>query len=126
MPEKNTEGRVPPQAIQAEQAVLGAILLDNRAMDTVIEYLDVDCFYVEAHKRIYDAMLSIYNREWPIDLETLSVELKNRNELEVLGGRSYLADLSTAVATAANVEDYCRIVLEKSNLRGLIHNYKHI
>ena len=121
MAERNTEGRVPPQAIQAEQAVLGAILIDNRAMDTVIEYLDVDCFYVEAHKRIYDAMLLIHNREWPIDLETLSVELKNRNELEVLGGRSYLADLSTAVATAANVEYYCRIVLEKSNLRDLIH-----
>ncbi|OGC93268.1 MAG: replicative DNA helicase [candidate division Zixibacteria bacterium RBG_16_48_11] len=120
MAKRNTEGRVPPQAIAAEQAVLGAILIDGRAMDTVIEHLDGDSFYHTNHAKIFDAILSIYNREEAIDLITVAAELERRNELENIGGRSYLADLSTSVATAANVEYYCKIVLEKVNLRDLI------
>lgn len=120
MDQRNREGRVPPQANDAEQAVLGGILLDDRAMDTVIEYLDIDAFYNPAHKKIFDTMLTLYNKEEAIDLITVAADLERRGELENIGGRSYLADLSTAVATAANVLHYCGIVLEKSNLRELI------
>ncbi len=121
MADRNTEGRVPPQAIEAEQAVLGAILLDDRAMDTAVEILETESFYNIAHQEIFEAMKELYNRENPIDIITLADELDRRGKLESIGGRSYLADLSTSVATAANVEHYCDIVLEKTNLRELIN-----
>lgn len=122
MTERATEGRVPPQAINAEQAVLGAILLDDRAMDTAIEILvDKSSFYNTAHQEIFEAMHALYKRENPIDLITLSDELDRRGKLVDIGGRSYLADLSTSVATGANIEHYCSIVLEKANLRELMH-----
>lgn len=121
MADRNTEGRVPPQAIQAEQAVLGAILLDDRAMDTVIDFLEEESFYNTANREIFSAMLSIYNRKEAIDLITVAEELERNGKLEAVGGRSYLADLSSVVATAANVEHYCKIVLDKANLRELIH-----
>ena len=75
MAEKYTEGRVPPQAIQAEQAVLGAILLDDRAMDTAVEILETESFYNTAHEEIFEAMRALYYRENPIDLITLADEL---------------------------------------------------
>src|SRR5574341_1781583 len=104
MTERATEGRVPPQAINAEQAVLGAILLDDRAMDTAIEILvDKSSFYNTAHQEIFEAMHALYKRENPIDLITLSDELDRRGKLVDIGGRSYLADLSTSVATGANI-----------------------
>jgi replicative DNA helicase len=121
MAERNTEGRVPPQAIQAEQAVLGAILLESRAMDTVLEYLDTDSFYSNEHRKIFDAIHAIYEREQAIDLITVAAELERKGQLESIGGGSYLADLSSSVATAGNVEYYCKLVLDKSNLRELIH-----
>src|SRR3972149_10844169 len=102
MAEKYTEGRIPPQAIEAEQAVLGAILLDDRAMDTAIEYLNPQSFYSTHHQKIFDAMSKIYEREEAIDLVTVATELETRGELENTGGRCYLADLSTSVATSAN------------------------
>jgi len=120
MAERNTEGRVPPQSIRAEQAVLGAVLLSDVAMDTAVIFLGADSFYNTAHQKIFDAMLALYNKNEAIDIVTLSVELERRKELDEIGGRSYLAELSTSVATAANVEYYCRIVLDKANLRDLI------
>lgn len=121
MAERNREGPVPPQAEQAEQAVLGAILLDDRNMDTAIEIVDTSSFYKTAHQEIFEAMKELYKRENPIDLITLADELDRRGKLTDIGGRSYLADLATSVATGANIEHYCNIVLERDNLRELIH-----
>src|SRR4030067_2170782 len=103
MAERDNGGRVPPQAINAEQAVLGAILLaGNKAMDTAVIYLWKDTFYRSSHDKIFAAMLELYNKEQEIDLITVSAELERIGELESIGGRSYLADLSTSVAPAAN------------------------
>ncbi len=118
MPDLNE--KIPPQAIEAEQAILGALLLDKEAMDKVVEILYEDAFYKEAHSKIYMATLDLYDRNEPIDLITVAEELNKRQQLEEVGGRSYLADLASCVATSANVEHHSRIVLEKAILRKLI------
>ncbi|KPJ59412.1 MAG: replicative DNA helicase [Latescibacteria bacterium DG_63] len=114
-------GRVPPQSIEAEQSVLGAMLIDARAVGTCLELIkEDDNFYREGHRKIFRAITAIHDRAEPVDLVTLSEELRKRGELEQVGGASYLASLLEQVATAANAEYYCRIVLEKAILRKLI------
>ncbi len=112
--------RVPPQSLEAEQSVLGGILLDNTALDRVVETLKAEDFYREAHRKIFRAMLQLAERNEPADLVTLADTLQAREELAEIGGRSYLAELADRVPTAANVATYARIVHDKSVLRGLI------
>lgn len=112
--------RVPPQNIEAEQAVLGAILLSNEALATVMERISAEDFYRAAHQKIVEAMFELGDNNEPVDLVTLTASLQNRQQLEEVGGVSYLAELANAVPTAANVEYYAQIVEEKAMLRRLI------
>jgi len=112
--------RVPPQSLDAEESVLGGILLDNTALDRVAELLRVEDFYREAHRKVFRAMLALAERSEPCDLITLAEVLRSRGELADLGGSAYLAELADRVPTAANVGNYAKIVREKSILRNLI------
>lgn len=113
-------GRIPPHSIDAEQSVLGSILLDKDAIVVVSEIIKSEDFYKDAHKEIYEAVLELYRRSDPIDLITLTEELKKRNNLDLAGGIAYLTSLSTVVPTSSNVKYYADIVKEKSILRKLI------
>src|SRR6185295_16104547 len=113
-------GKVPPQAKDLEEAVLGAIMLEKNAFDTVVEILKPECFYVEAHQRIYTAMQSLSNKSQPIDILTVVEELKFREELEMVGGPYYVTKLTNAVVSSANIEAHARIILQKFIQRELI------
>lgn len=115
------EGRIPPHNLEAEQSVLGAILLDSDVLDELEGLLpSPEAFYAEAHRKIYAAMQTLRSQGKPVDLVTLAEELSRRGELEALGGVSYLVQLSEATPTAAYAEHYARIVAEKWTLRKLI------
>ena len=113
-------GKVPPQARELEDAVLGAIMLEKSAFDTVIEILKPECFYVEAHQRIYKAMQGLQQKNQPIDLLTVVEELRFRSELEVVGGAYYVTRLTNSVVSSANIETHARIILQKFIQRELI------
>jgi len=113
-------GRVPPQNLDAEESVLGAILLDNTAIDRVTGVLQPDDFYRENHRKIYRAMQALADRSEPADLVTLGEQLRSRGELADVGGAAYLAELAERVPTAANVAHYARMVRDKAVLRNLI------
>ncbi|GAA0233180.1 replicative DNA helicase [Metaclostridioides mangenotii] len=112
--------RVPPHSVESEQSILGSILLDKDAMITVAEIISPDDFYKEAHKIIYESMVSLSNKSEPIDIITLTEELKGKGHLTDVGGISYITSLSTVVPTTSNVKFYTDIVKEKSVLRKLI------
>jgi len=113
-------GRIPPQSLDAERSVLGAMLLSRDAIAAAIQHLDERSFYRETHRKIWRAMVSLFDRNEAVDLVTLVEELKRRKDLEAIGGATYLTSLDQFVATAANVEHYCKIVNEKATLRRLI------
>lgn len=113
-------GRVPPQAVEVEQAVLGAMLMEREAIPKAVEILPPDAFYSVKHTRIYEAMLALFERGNPVDLITVTEELRRREQLEEAGGAYYVTELTAKVATAANVEYHARIIAEKSLLRSLI------
>lgn len=113
-------GKVPPQAKDLEEAVLGAIMLEKTAFDTVIEILKPECFYVEANQRIYRAMQGLSQKSQPIDILTVVEELKVREELDMVGGPYYVTKLTNAVVSAANIEAHARIILQKFIQRELI------
>ncbi|SHH79799.1 replicative DNA helicase [Sporanaerobacter acetigenes] len=121
-----TLGRIPPHSLEAEQSVLGAMIIDKEAINTAVETIRPEDFYKEANKEIYETILELYNRNEPVDLITLSEELKKRGTLENVGGINYLTSLSGSVATTANVKYYCDIVEEKSILRRLIKSCDEI
>jgi replicative DNA helicase len=112
--------KVPPQNLEAESSVLGGILLENEAINQVLELLRPEDFYRESHRKIFRAMIELSDRSEPVDLITLSDCLKSRGEIEAVGGSAYLASLADFVPTAANISYYARIVREKSILRNLI------
>lgn len=114
--------RLPPQNIEAEQMVLGAVLIENDSINKVIEILSPDDFYKDTHRRIFKAMLDMFESGDAIDLVTLSDALRGRIGLEAVGGASYLATLVSLVPTAANIKYHARIVREKAVLRKLIHS----
>jgi replicative DNA helicase len=113
-------GKVPPQNTEAEQSVLGGILIENEALNKIVEILDSDDFYRESHRKIFKSMIALSEKNEPSDLITLTNELKYQNLLEEIGGASYLTSLIDSVPTAANIEYYAKIVKEKSILRKLI------
>lgn len=112
--------KLPPQNIEAEQSILGGILIENDALNSVLEILEDTDFYREAHQKIFHGMITLSEKNEPLDLVTLTNELKKRKELEEVGGASYLASLVDSVPTAANIIYYAKIVKEKSILRKLI------
>jgi replicative DNA helicase len=113
--------KVPPQNLEAESSVLGGVLLENDAINLVLELLRAEDFYRESHRKIFRAMIELSDRTEPVDLITLSDFLKSRGELDAVGGTAYLASLADFVPTAANISYYARIVREKSILRSLIN-----
>lgn len=113
-------GRIPPNDIEAEQAVLGSMLLDRDAIIEAMDKLKPEDFYREENKLIFSAMLSLYGRAEPIDMITVKDELVSLGKLDVCGGLEYIAELSDKVPTTANVDQYIKIVEEKSILRSLI------
>jgi replicative DNA helicase len=115
-----SDPKLPPQNLEAEQSVLGAVLLDNAAMAKAMEALTEEDFYRTAHRKIYQAMLDLSEHGEVIDQITLTEQLKARGELESVGGAAYLAELVQVVPTAANIKYHCKIVREKALLRGLI------
>src|SRR5688572_21053843 len=113
-------GKVPPQAKDLEEAVLGAIMLEKSAFDTVVEILKPECFYMDAHQRIYRAMQNLQQKNQPIDILTVVEELKSKEELEMVGGPYYVTRLTNTVVSTANIEAHSRIVLQKFIQRELI------
>jgi replicative DNA helicase len=118
--------KLPPQNIEAEQSVLGGILIENEAINKVMEILIPDDFYRDAHRKILSALIDLSERDEPADLITMTNELRKRDQLDAIGGASYLASLIDSVPTAANIEYYARIVREKAVLRKLIETSTEI
>lgn len=114
------QDRVPPQNIEAEQSVLGAMLIEKEAIPKVMEILRDTDFYREAHRVIFNAMLELYNKNEAVDMITVTEILKRDNKLEDVGGIAYVTSLANAVPTAANVTYHASIIEEKSILRQLV------
>ncbi|HDQ04060.1 MAG TPA: replicative DNA helicase [Deltaproteobacteria bacterium] len=112
--------KVPPQNIEAEQSILGGILLENSAINSALEFISMGDFYSEAHRKIFNVIVELSEKNEPVDLITLSNSLKDKGLLDSVGGTAYLASLVDNVPSAANVINYAKIVKEKAILRGLI------
>ena len=121
-----TAEKLPPQNIEAEQSVLGALMIDKNAIIKIADLINEEDFYKNKHGKIYKTMLYLYEHHEPIDLLSLSNRLKETNDLEKVGEHSYLASLANSVPTAANVVHYAKIVAKKSVLRRLIDNSSQI
>ncbi len=113
-------GKVPPQAVQLEEAVLGALMLDKDALPVVLDILSQSTFYLDAHQHIYAAMKTLFGKSQPIDLLTVTEELKKQGNLDKIGGAYYLVELTNRVASAANIEFHARILAQKHIQRELI------
>jgi replicative DNA helicase len=118
--------KLPPQNIEAEQSVLGGILIENEAVNKVMEILSADDFYRDAHRKIFNALINLSERDEPADLITVKNELQKTNQLDSIGGASYITSLMDSVPTAANIEYYAKIVKEKAILRNLIQTSTEI
>ena len=122
----NVLGRIPPQSIETEQSVIGCMLLDKEVIPTVTEVLKPDDFYRDDHREIFEAIMDLFERAEPVDLVTVSEQLKHRGSYENIGGMEYLTNMATSVPTTANARYYAKIVEEKSILRNLIRTSSDI
>ncbi|MFU8811517.1 MAG: replicative DNA helicase [Balneolaceae bacterium] len=113
-------GRVPPQAVEVEEAVLGSMLIEHEAATIALQMLKPDDFYKQAHRHIFETLHDLYERDNPLDLITVESELRDKNLLDKVGGAGYLADLTRSVSSAANVEYHALIISEKAIKRKLI------
>ncbi len=113
-------GKLPPQAVDLEEAVLGAMMLEKEALNDVIDILKPESFYKEAHQKIFEAISFLFNNSEPVDILTVTQQLKNEGNLDFVGGPYYISQLTNRVASAANVEFHARIVSQKYILRELI------
>ena len=114
------KGKLPPQALDLEEAVLGAMMIDKKGVDEVIDILQPDAFYKEAHKYIFEAIVQLFNETQPIDLLTVSAQLKKNGKLELSGGDFYLIQLTQKISSSAHIEFHSRIILQKFIQRSLI------
>ncbi len=114
------KGKLPPQAVDLEEAVLGAMMIDKKGVDDVIDILHADAFYKQAHQHIYDAMFKLFNESEPIDLLTVTSQLRKEGKLESVGGDFYLVGLTQKVASSAHIEFHARIIIQKYIQRRLI------
>src|SRR5678810_871496 len=113
-------GKIPPQAKDLEEAVLGAIMLEKSAFDSVIEILKPECFYLESNQRIFRSFQSLAQKSQPIDILTVVEELRLKEELDMVGGPYYVTRLTNSVVSSANIEAHARIILQKFIQRELI------
>ena len=114
------KGKLPPQALDLEEAVLGAMMIDKKGVDEVIDILQPDAFYKDAHKYIFEAIVQLFNETQPIDLLTVSAQLKKNGKLELSGGDFYLIQLTQKISSSAHIEFHSRIILQKYIQRSLI------
>ncbi|WP_431110902.1 replicative DNA helicase [Winogradskyella poriferorum] len=114
------KGKIPPQAIDLEEVVLGAMMIDKKGVDEVIDILSPDAFYKDAHKYIFEAIFKLFENSEPIDLLTVSSQLKKDEKLEMVGGDFYLISLTQRVSSSAHIEFHARIILQKYIQRSLI------
>jgi replicative DNA helicase len=112
--------KIPPQALDVERTVLGSMLIDQNAANNAMSLLSEDCFYASQNQRIFQCMAGMFEKNIPFDVLTLADELKKKNWLESVGAEPYLSELVSSVATSANIEHHCRILIEKTTLRQLI------
>ncbi|XOV90850.1 MAG: replicative DNA helicase [Bacteroidota bacterium] len=113
-------GKLPPQAIEVEEAILGALMLERDALTNVIEILRPESFYKDANKTIFEAIVQLFNNSEPVDIKTVVHQLRKNGQLELVGGAYYVSELTTKVNSAANIEYHARIVAEQSIKRELI------
>jgi len=113
-------GKLPPQALDLEEAVLGALMIEKDALSSVVDILKPETFYKEAHQRIYNAILTLFGNSDPIDLLTVTQQLRKTGEIEMVGGAGYVSELTFRVNSAANIEYHARIVSEQALKRALI------
>ncbi|MGL1886986.1 MAG: replicative DNA helicase [Reichenbachiella sp.] len=113
-------GKVPPQATDLEETVLGALMLEKEALTTVIDLLKPESFYKEGHAKIYQAIVDLFQKSEPVDLMTVTAQLRKNGTLEIAGGAYHVAELTTRVNSAANIEYHARIITEQSIKRDLI------
>jgi len=118
--------KVPPHNMEAEQAIVGGILINNDALNQIVDILSGEDFYREAHALIYEGMLTLYNRDDPVDVITLSQVLKEKGALDKVGGTEYLASLADATATSAGIMYHAETVKDLSIRRNLIRQCSHI
>lgn len=116
----STMGKIPPQAIDLEEAVLGALMLEKDALSTVIDILKPEVFYQESHKKIFEAIQQLFQKSKPVDILTVTSELRTLGLLEMVGGAYYITNLTNRVASAANIEYHARIISQKYIQRELI------
>ena len=114
------KGKIPPQAVDLEEAVLGAMLIDKKGVDEVIDILQAEAFYKTSHQYIFESIFELFEASEPIDLLTVSNNLKKKGKLEVAGGNPYLVSLTQKVASSAHIEFHARIILQKHIQRSLI------
>ncbi|MBT8288532.1 MAG: replicative DNA helicase [Flavobacteriaceae bacterium] len=114
------KGKIPPQAIDLEEVVLGAMMIDKKGVDEVIDILSPDAFYKEAHQNIFEAIFKLFENSEPIDLLTVSAQLKKDKRLDMVGGDFYLISLTQKVSSSAHIEFHARIILQKFIQRSLI------
>lgn len=126
MADPKISNRIPPHDLDAEQATLGSIMLSPYALNEVVDIIQADSFYAEKHRIIWKAMIDLFSKNEPIDLLSLSTSLKNRGQLEQVGGRAYLADLTNSVPASANIKHYAKIVYKKALMRKLIEAGEHL
>lgn len=117
---RNESGKLPPQAMELEEAVLGALMLEKDALTSVVDILQPSSFYKEAHQRIYNAILQLFGKSEPIDMLTVTTQLRSNGELEFIGGASYLVKLTNKVNSAANIEFHARIITQSAIKRDMI------
>ena len=115
-----SQGRIPPQAIDLEEAVLGAMLIDKKGVDEVIDILQPEAFYKTSHQCIFESIYELFKSSEPIDLLTVSSSLRKRGKLDSIGGEFYLVQLSQKISSSAHIEFHARIILQKYIQRSLI------
>ncbi len=117
---RNESGKLPPQAMELEEAVLGALMIEKDALTSVVDILQPSSFYKEAHQRIYNSILQLFGKSEPIDMLTVTTQLRSNGELEFIGGASYLVKLTNKVNSAANIEFHARIITQSAIKRDMI------
>lgn len=113
-------GKLPPQALDLEEAVLGALMLEKNALNAVVEFLKPEHLYTEAHQEIYAAIVELFKNSEPVDMRTVVNQLRKNGKLELVGGAYYIAELTSKVSSAANIEYHARVIIEMAIKRNLI------
>src|SRR5688572_13810340 len=113
-------GKLPPQALDLEEAVLGALMLEKNALNAVVEFLKPEHFYAEVHKEIYTAIVDLFKATEPVDMRTVVNQLRKNGKIEIVGGAYYIAELTSKVSSAANIEYHARVIIEMAIKRNLI------